>query len=59
MAEIGKNVTAIQGDVSKLEDLDRLYSVVSSEGRKIDVVVANAGFVGIGPIATATPEFFD
>ena len=59
VAEIGKNVTAIQGDVSKLEDLDRLYSAVSSKGRKIDVVVANAGFVEMGPIATATPEFFD
>ena len=47
VAEIGKSVTAIQGDVSKLEDLDRLYSVVSSEGRRIDVVVANAGFVGM------------
>ncbi len=59
VAEVGKNVTAVQGDVSKLEDLDRLYSAVSSEGRRIDVVVANAGFVGMGPIATATPEFFD
>lgn len=26
---IGKNVTAVQGDVSKLEDLDRLYDPVS------------------------------
>ena len=34
VAEIGKNVTAVQGDVSKLEDLDRLYSVVSSKGRE-------------------------
>ncbi len=59
MAEIGKDVTAVQGDVSKLEDLDRLYLAVSSEGRRIDVVVANAGFVGMGPITTATPEHFD
>jgi NAD(P)-dependent dehydrogenase (short-subunit alcohol dehydrogenase family) len=36
VAEIGKNVTAVQGDVSKLEDLGRLYSAVSSEGRRID-----------------------
>ena len=56
VAEIGKNVTAVQGDVSKLEDLDRLYSAVSSNGRRIDVVVANAGFVELGPITTATPE---
>jgi NAD(P)-dependent dehydrogenase (short-subunit alcohol dehydrogenase family) len=25
---IGKNVTAVQGDVSNLDDLDRLYEVV-------------------------------
>ena len=49
VAEIGKDVTAVQGDVSRLEDLDRLYSAVSSQGRRVDVVVANAGFVGSGP----------
>ncbi len=59
VAEIGKNVTAVQGDVSKLEDLDRLYSAVSSQGRRIDVVVANAGVVVLAPITTATLEQFD
>jgi NAD(P)-dependent dehydrogenase (short-subunit alcohol dehydrogenase family) len=59
VAEIGKNVTAVQGDVSKLEDLDRLYSVVSSQGRRIDVVVAGAGLVVMAPITTATLEQFD
>jgi NADP-dependent 3-hydroxy acid dehydrogenase YdfG len=29
-AEIGKNVTAVQGDVAKLSDLDRLYETVNS-----------------------------
>src|SRR5271168_2048160 len=59
VAEIGKNVTAIQGDVSKLEDLDRLFSTVAEQNRKIDVVVANAGVVEIAPLRTATPEHFD
>ena len=59
MAEIGKNVTAVQGDVSKLEDLDRLYYTVAEQGRKIDVVVANAAFVEIAPLKTATREHFD
>jgi NAD(P)-dependent dehydrogenase (short-subunit alcohol dehydrogenase family) len=59
VAEIGKNVTAVQGDVSKLEDLDRLYSTVSAEGRRIDVVVAGAGFVVIAPLTTATLDQFD
>ncbi len=59
VAEIGKNVTAAQGDVSKLEDLDRLYYTVAEQGRKIDVVVANAALVEIAPLKTATPEQFD
>jgi NAD(P)-dependent dehydrogenase (short-subunit alcohol dehydrogenase family) len=40
---IGDNVTGVQGDVSKLADLDRLYETVKAEGRRIDVVFANAG----------------
>ena len=42
---IGKNVTAVQGDVSKLDDLDRLYEVVRKVKGRIDVVFANAGVV--------------
>ncbi len=30
-AAIGKNVTAVQGDVANLTDLDRLYATVQSE----------------------------
>jgi len=43
VAYIGSNVTTVQGDVSKPEDLDRLYSQVKHEKGKIDVVFANAG----------------
>jgi NAD(P)-dependent dehydrogenase (short-subunit alcohol dehydrogenase family) len=46
---IGDNVTGVQGDVSKLADLDRLYETVKAEGRRIDVVFANAG---LGEFAT-------
>jgi NAD(P)-dependent dehydrogenase (short-subunit alcohol dehydrogenase family) len=59
VAEIGKNVTAVQGDVSKLADLDRLYKEVAAKKGKVDVVVANAGFVEMVPTAAATPEHFD
>ena len=44
-AEIGKNVTTVQGDVSNLADLDRLYSIVEAEKGVVDIVVANAGFI--------------
>lgn len=59
VAEIGSNVTAVQGDVSKMEDLDRLYSSVYAADRRIDIVVANAGVVVMAPVTTATCEQFD
>ena len=39
---IGSNVAGVRGDVSKLQDLDRLYETVKAEG-KVDVLVAIAG----------------
>ena len=41
--KIGTNATAVQGDVSKLADLDRLYAVVKKEKGRIDILFANAG----------------
>src|SRR3954462_3546593 len=42
--QIGKNnVTGVQGDVSNLEDLDRLYATVKQQKGRIDVLFANAG----------------
>lgn len=56
---IGKNVTGVQGDASKLDDLDRLYEVVRKEKGKIDVLFASAGQGEIMPISKATEEHFD
>jgi NAD(P)-dependent dehydrogenase (short-subunit alcohol dehydrogenase family) len=47
--QIGKNVTGVQGDVSNLADLDRLYAVVKEQKGRIDVLFANAG---VGEFAT-------
>ena len=41
--EIGKNVTGVQGDVSNLGDLDRLFAQIKREKGKLDIVFANAG----------------
>jgi len=57
--EIGSNVTAVQGDVSNLNDLDRLYKTVKAEKGTVDVLVANAGIVELSTLAEATPEHFD
>src|ERR1700686_3479350 len=40
--EIGSNVTGVQGDVSNLGDLDRLFAQINREKGKLDVVFANA-----------------
>lgn len=58
-AEIGRNVTAVRGDVADLDDLDRLYEVVKAEKGSLDIIVANAGFVELVTLAEATPEHFD
>ena len=55
---IGRNVVGIRGDVSKLQDLDRLYETVKAKG-KIDVLVANAGIGEFAPLASLTEEHFD
>lgn len=39
----GKNITGVQGDVSNLAELDRLYSTVKQQKGQIDVLFANAG----------------
>src|SRR5256712_8051165 len=41
--EIGSTVTAVQGDVSNLGDLDRLFAQINREKGKLDIVFANAG----------------
>jgi NAD(P)-dependent dehydrogenase (short-subunit alcohol dehydrogenase family) len=58
-AEIGRNVTTVQGDVAKLADLDRLYDTVRREKGVVHVVVANAGIAEMAPTEAATPEHFD
>jgi NAD(P)-dependent dehydrogenase (short-subunit alcohol dehydrogenase family) len=57
--EIGKNVTAVQGDVSNLADLDRLFAQIKKEKGKIDIVFANAGVAKYAPLGKMTEEFYD
>ncbi len=57
--QIGKNVTAIQGDVAKLADLDRLYATVKQQKGRIDIVFANAGGGEFVPLEAVTEAHFD
>jgi NAD(P)-dependent dehydrogenase (short-subunit alcohol dehydrogenase family) len=57
--QIGKNAVGIQGDVSKLEDLDRLYTEIKAQGANIDILFANAGGGEFAPLGSITEEHFD
>ena len=57
--QIGKNATGVQGDVSNLADLDRLYSTVKEQKGRIDVLFANAGLGEVAPLGAITEAHFD
>ncbi|HYY40904.1 MAG TPA: glucose 1-dehydrogenase [Nitrososphaera sp.] len=57
--QIGKNVTGVQGDVSNLADLDRLYATVKEQKGHIDILFANAGVGELVPLEAITEAHFD
>ena len=52
--EIGDNAIGVQGDVSNLADLDRLYAKVKEQKGRIDILFANAGIVEFAPLGAIT-----
>ena len=57
--EIGRNVTGIQADSSKVADLERLFDQVKKEKGHIDVLFASAGHGGMVPLGSITEDQFD
>ena len=59
VAAIGPGVSAVQGDVSNLDDLDRLFETVRAERGCLDVLFANAGLGAMAPLGAITEASFD
>jgi NAD(P)-dependent dehydrogenase (short-subunit alcohol dehydrogenase family) len=59
VSEVGRNVTGIRSDVSKMADLDKLYAAVKEQKGKLDIVFANAGTGAFAPLDQITEEHFD
>jgi NAD(P)-dependent dehydrogenase (short-subunit alcohol dehydrogenase family) len=59
VASIGPSATGVQGDVSNLADLDRLYETVKQQAGHIDVLFANAGGGEFLPLGEITEEHVD
>lgn len=59
VAIIGGDVIAVQGDVSNLADLDRLFETVRDKAGRIDVLFANAGLGSFAPLGAIDEASFD
>ena len=57
--EIGRNVTGVQGDVSNLGDLDRLFAQIKQEKGRLDIVFANAGMAKYAALGKITEELYE
>src|SRR6266487_2608426 len=56
---IGNGVLAVQADVAKLADVDKLYAEVSQKLGKIDVLFVNAGVAKFAPLADTPESLYD
>jgi NAD(P)-dependent dehydrogenase (short-subunit alcohol dehydrogenase family) len=57
--QIGKDVLAVRADVSKAEDLDKLFATILQKLGKIDVLFANAGIYKFAPVSATTENLYD
>ena len=57
--EIGGNATGVQGDVSNLGDLDRLFAQIVREKGKLDIVFANAGVAKYAAFGEINEDHYD
>lgn len=55
----GPNITGIQGDVSNLADLDRLFAHIKKTHGYLDIIFANAGLGELTPIEQVTEAHYD
>ena len=56
---IGNGVVAVQADVAKLTDVDKLYAEVSKKLGRIDVLFVNAGVAKFAPLAETSESLYD
>lgn len=54
-----KNVTAVQGDVTNMVDLDRLFDLIEKEKGRLDILFVNAAIFETLPIHLVTEKHFD
>jgi 3-oxoacyl-[acyl-carrier protein] reductase len=58
ITEKGGKAIAVQGDVSKPQDITRLFAETKKAYGKLDILVNNAGIYEFTPLESITPEHF-
>jgi NAD(P)-dependent dehydrogenase (short-subunit alcohol dehydrogenase family) len=56
---LGRDTLAIRADVSKIADIDKLFSNVRQGYGKIDILFVNAGIITVAPIETVSEKQYD
>lgn len=57
--ESGGEAIAVKGDVSKVSEVEALFSETIGQFGRVDILVNNAGIMDCVPIADVTEEMFD
>jgi len=58
-ASLGNGLLAVQSDVAKLADIDKLFAEVAKKFGKIDVLFVNAGVAKFAPFAASSEALYD
>ena len=59
VAALGPHARGIVADITKADDLDRVFATIQDEKGGLDILFANAGVGGLEPLGAITPEDFD
>jgi len=59
VASIGAHATAIQGDITRTDDLDRLFDTIDASGKKLDILVTSSGVAEHATLEDSTPDHVD
>jgi NAD(P)-dependent dehydrogenase (short-subunit alcohol dehydrogenase family) len=59
VSSIGGRIEAVQCDVTRTDDLDRLFDVIREKVDRLDILVASSGIGEFATLDTTTEEHFD
>ena len=57
--ELGEGVIGVQGDVTRMDDLNRLFETVRERAGSIDLLFVNAGVAQVRPFEAVDEDHFD